>query len=457
MIHTWQTLGASEVTITGSGAVVNGLTIGTHKFRVQAVRSRTGTSELVSGWTEVSVTLSAPPVPTIQTHESVAHGQIRLEWAPVAGATGYDVAQKKPLKFRLDQWPILPSGDLPGITVTITVTPSKVTAVIGGLAPGKEFSHKIRSRNVQGASEWSSEKSTTALDERPEKPTGLRSQFVPGGRGIGLLWTAAARATSYDVIVLDRNPSTAADFSGTAATIIGLTPDKRYTIKVVARNRFGAGPESDAIRLRAPKVEQFGHQADHVVKFMTGTISNSIIENAIADAVANWNKAIGALGKDLEICESCGAKNADTFTVTIKTVADSQGCDTSFACVDPGASGIGSDGHLGNLTMIFEDPPWTGSQGAGTLWQWTDDPSNQEGHKVPNTGTGSNNPPRLWADVDRIMLHEFGHTLGLHDFYNDPYMENQPRFKDAVMHTGATITLEDLAQLKAIYLLHTRH
>ena len=62
-------------------------------------------------------------------------------------------------------------------------------------------------------------------------------------------------------------------------------------------------------------------------------------------------------------------------------------------------------------------------------------------------------PMRYHAYVDRVMLHEFGHTFGLHDFYDDPTMDHL----DAVMndpYTNKTPTAEDIAQLRAMYALH---
>ena len=59
-------------------------------------------------------------------------------------------------------------------------------------------------------------------------------------------------------------------------------------------------------------------------------------------------------------------------------------------------------------------------------------------------------PPRCYVYVDRIMLHEFGHTLGLHDFYNDRTMDHLT----AVMNTHSVIDDEDEMQLEAIYAYH---
>ncbi len=77
-------------------------------------------------------------------------------------------------------------------------------------------------------------------------------------------------------------------------------------------------------------------------------------------------------------------------------------------------------------------------------------------------------PPRKYVYVDRIMLHEFGHTLGLPDFYSDGttglngfragvMLPNAAILRGAVMHTGFVINGEDLKQLEAIYLLHNPH
>ena len=58
--------------------------------------------------------------------------------------------------------------------------------------------------------------------------------------------------------------------------------------------------------------------------------------------------------------------------------------------------------------------------------------------------------------VDRVMLHEFGHALGLPDFYADD-KTGLKGLSDAVMHTGYEIRDEDIEQLRAIYLLHNPH
>ena len=62
-----------------------------------------------------------------------------------------------------------------------------------------------------------------------------------------------------------------------------------------------------------------------------------------------------------------------------------------------------------------------------------------------------------YAFIDWVMLHEFGHTLGLPDFYADT---STLQGQIAIMNehwVAQDIKDEDLEQLKAIYILHTSH
>ena len=95
---------------------------------------------------------------------------------------------------------------LPNIHGSIDATTAPVTAVIGGLEPGEEFKHRVRSINAQGASDPSKDIPTTVLDQSPAKPTITEVNDMIGGRGIELKWDAATRAARYEVRVQDTNP-----------------------------------------------------------------------------------------------------------------------------------------------------------------------------------------------------------------------------------------------------------
>lgn len=65
-------------------------------------------------------------------------------------------------------------------------------------------------------------------------------------------------------------------------------------------------------------------------------------------------------------------------------------------------------------------------------------------------------PTRYYVHMGRIMLHEFGHTLGLSDFYLDT-KTGLIGLTNAVMYEGYEIHEEDIERMRAIYSLHTPH
>ncbi len=110
-----------------------------------------------------------------------------------------------------------------------------------------------------------------------------------------------------------------------------------------------------------------------------------------------------SLGKGLLFCSGCD----DNFTVTVKTVDNkndatgdpnddkNEGCGASYACVKPvsgsgGAPpglGVHVGAHMGNMFMVFEDPPKSAAQDKmkvwhHTEWKWTADIS-KVGQPVP--------------------------------------------------------------------------
>ena len=197
-------------------------------------------------------------------------------------------------------------------------------------------------------------------------------------------------------------------------------------------------------------------------------INNDIIEDAISPAVDKWNKKLEILNKDFEICSD----NSEDFVVTIKSVNNknndtglgnnnpNEGCGRGRACVKQVGDGgknktaTAPGKHMHDMFMIFEDPPWTAKEtpsGSGDwrhkIWEWT---SKIEDHdtEIPDT-----DPQTYYAYIGTAMLHEFGHTLGLPDFYEHPLMSRW----DGVMNSSHQILYEDIEQLKAIYIFHNSH
>ncbi len=192
-----------------------------------------------------------------------------------------------------------------------------------------------------------------------------------------------------------------------------------------------------------------------------------MISDAIEPAVSAWDFAMARLGKGLEICTGNLCVNPDGYTMTIKAVDNKndaltfsddidEGCGPSRACV----KSIVRGGHMSEMHMIFEDPPWFAQEIKTDVWRireyvWTKD-KYKNGKLIPCRAPASTCAARYYVYADRIMLHEFGHTLGLSDFYND-YETDLDTLPNAVMDTGFVINGEDIKQLEAVYLLHDPH
>ena len=466
----WVVLNPSEVTIdtANSSAVVRGLEGGeTYRHRVRGIRG-TGANKVEGDWSdEVDTTLTLPAKVTgLNGAPGMNSRAVDLSWNADNDAADYQVRQREHHNFpRPDNWIVLPT--------IFTVTTASVT----GLDPEKTYVYQVRGRNVHGEGEWSD--ATAAIAVRPDMPQGLTSQYTIGHRGVSLHWSEAAGAAEYEVEVARTGSSFTTDVSGEWIALTGLIPRTTYSFKVRAWHTNGGtrlhSPWSAMVVDTAPEpTHWWGHQADHTVKYVKGNISNILIEDRIAPAASAWNSETASLGKGLEICTGAGCINPDGFTVTIKTVDNknnaigkasddpNEGCGASRACVKPvgrgGHNASAAPGvHMENIYLVFEDPPWFAEQNppktgpwVRTEYMWTYD-KNLDGEKVK----GSGSPGIFYAYVHRVMLHEFGHTLGLPDFYDDK--TGLMTYSDAVMDTGLEIHEEDINQLRAIYFTHNPH
>ncbi len=212
-----------------------------------------------------------------------------------------------------------------------------------------------------------------------------------------------------------------------------------------------------------------------------------IIPASINLAARAWtNAAMAIVGKNLKICKvgACGGDNHDGGTVTVKTVVatttdvglpdtnHSHGCGSSVACVKFGSTSAsaGPGRHLGDMSLVVEEPAWECRQIDPTTSAcipaqhvrsyWTDKPR-LDNDTVKNLPHGS--PPSSYHYIGSLMIHEFGHTLGLPDFYKrngvnwDERLSNVTAIMNLPTVAKGISLLYDIAQLDAIYARHTRH
>ena len=440
----------------------------------------------VSVTVSFSVDVAAPPIARVTElagRPGPGHGETALSWDADGNATGYEARQRKPP----GQWIELPSG---GFEIEFV----GATAVVRNLDPDETYEYQVRGVNAHVEGAWSDSVETTPRDERPAAPTGLMGVTMRGGKGISLSWRAVADADGYEVESSFVGTTKTDTVSIASIPFFGMTPGAVYGFRARALKPHGGdhlySGWSGAVSYTAPTPTHWeGHQEDHTVAYEAGSITSApglpagvpdaatVISAAIEPAAAAWTTAAMAIaGKNLKICKvaACG-DNHDGGIVTVKTEDTNtkdtgaishdpdEGCGSSVACVKlgiPSSSSHSSNGpgnHLGNLWIIIEEPAWeckdpnamAGGCPPGQHFRiyWTDKSGLNE---EPGPG-----PDTQYYYIGSVMIHEFGHTLGLPDFDTDDVTSLKGR--PAVMgdyHTNMMITAEDIAQLRAIYAVH---
>ena len=398
-------------------------------------------------------------------------GAITLNWNAVAGATGYEVQQKKVKTAWPDEWKPLPFDSF-----TVDITGAQ--AVVGGLQNDKSYHHRVRGVSADGRSEWTTEL-TTDLAELL-KPRGLRGSVKPDGIGeITLQWNAVPLAGRYEVQqkVRDFWPDWFDDWetlpfenvdvtiTATKATVENLRygkDDTNYEHRVRMVNAAGPSEWSSSVRMELPELDALGQQHDHTVRYRIGSMTvavgppdgvanpASIVPQAVPTAAAAWNAMMST--HDLLICRegigNCDTRNSDGHTITVTLMDDSPNNPNangtckggSYACVQSLPPNI--SGHAGDADIILEEPAW----GWGERYRWTLE------YSLHGRYIGDHLPDERWAVVGISLVHEFGHTLGIPDLaskYHAGVMSNDhasyPNVADA-----------DIDYLRKIYSGHMR-
>ncbi len=239
---TFANVPTSDITITGTRAVVTGLDNGaSYDFRVAAVNS-IGTGDYAS----VTVVLSSAPGTPTGLDATAGNAKVRLEWYAPAGTipiSDYIVQYKA---TSATQWRTFNDG-----------TSLDTTATVTRLTNGISYDFQVAARNSEGTGDYSTAVSATPLTSEslpptvPGIPTNLKTKS--GDSQVTLTWSAPSNnggspITNYIVeynttdtnliwndVIRTGNPTR------TTATITGLDNGTSYFFRVAAVNAVDAG------------------------------------------------------------------------------------------------------------------------------------------------------------------------------------------------------------------------
>ena len=150
-----------------------------------------------------------------------------------------------------------------------------------------------------------------------------------------------------------------------------------------------------------PAPQAIGHQHDHTVAYDLSRLPTSGLGHTIGSLAVGAADAWDRLPL-VQLCSPDCPENSDRAIIYVELHENSpNACRSHVACVE-WLSTI--EDRIATTTMIYENPPYSSS---GTQWQWT---RHESLHRQLDISSGLR-----WLYLDAVVLHEFGHTLGLPD------------------------------------------
>lgn len=233
-----------HVVLTGSSSpsfLLVGLHFATYYIiTVAAVNSAGISQQSTAVWITTSSTI--PTAPQSVSVSSFTSTEVSLSWeAPISD--GGSSIENYRLTYSTSGHP----------SETVIAGGTCTSYVISGLLPGTHYSASIAAENSVGFSPESAAVTFTTQSV-PSVPTSLSADSITA-YSISLSWSAPlsdglATITDYRVTFTAFGGSTLASFVGSANTSIVLhclTPGRKYSITVAAKNSVGFSMESDAI------------------------------------------------------------------------------------------------------------------------------------------------------------------------------------------------------------------
>ena len=186
-----------------------------------------------------------------------------------------------------------------------------------------------------------------------------------------------------------------------------------------------------------PAPQAIGHQHDHTVAYDLSRLPTSGLGHTIGSLAVGAADAWDRLPL-VQLCSPDCPENSDRAIIYVELHENSpKACRFGVACVE-WLSTI--EDRIATTTMIYENPPYSSS---GTQWQWT---RHESLHRQLDISSGLR-----WLYLDAVVLHEFGHTLGLPDV-------EKPSHYVGIMRKGVPtteMTNYDRSLLRQLYESHT--
>jgi len=234
-----------------------------HKYRVRAK-----TDLNFSAWTNLVTQYTMPGIPASLSATKTS-SSITLTWGAVSGATGYDI-------------------EADGVVQSTTTA----TYIHSGLTANTSHNYRVRSKNANGAGDWSDMVTQTTLLATTPANVSLTSAST----FITLTWEAVAGAAGYDV---EADGAIIDNGANTTYTHTGLNPNTTHKYRV-----------------RAKSDSNFSAWTALVTQYTApGTPANLAVTTATSTSITlTWSTVSGATGYEIEADGTI--LNATTATYT---------------------------------------------------------------------------------------------------------------------------------------------